>query len=88
MLDPIVPTLLTAAIGAGIFVRLVAKEKYRRERHLQFRLDEQVRKINEARDLAKKKAEEAEQAKQANRELMESAKATVMPMDAAAPSAS
>ena len=67
MADPFLPMTFMAAVGAGIFVRLVAKEKYRRERHLQFRLDEQIRKINEEKELEKQKAEKArkEQAEQA-----------------------
>lgn len=50
-------TLLILAVGAGIFLRLVGREKHRRERHLQFRLEEQVRKLKEQQDL------EAEQAR-------------------------
>ena len=59
MTGPILQTALIAVLGAGIFLRLVAKEKNRRERHLQFRLDEQVRKFEEERELERKKAEKA-----------------------------
>ncbi|GMU24413.1 MAG: hypothetical protein AMXMBFR13_44870 [Phycisphaerae bacterium] len=40
-------TLLIAAGGAAVFLRLVAKEKNRRERHLLYRLDEQIKKLKE-----------------------------------------
>lgn len=58
MLEPLIPPLLIALLGAGAFLRLVAKEKHRRERHLQFRLDEQIRIIEEEKELARKKAAE------------------------------
>jgi hypothetical protein len=39
--------LLTSVIGAAIFLRMVAKEKNRRERHLLFRLAEQEKRLAE-----------------------------------------
>lgn len=39
-------TALIAASGAGIFLRITAREKHRREKWLQFRLEE---KLNELR---------------------------------------
>jgi len=38
--------LAMIACGTGIFLRLVAKEKYRREKWLQIRFEEQLRKNN------------------------------------------
>lgn len=59
MIEIIAPPLITAALGAGVFIRLVAKEKHRREKYLQFRLEEQIRKINEEKELEKQKIEQA-----------------------------
>ena len=45
--------LLTLAVlmaGAGIFLRLVAKEKHRREKWLQFRLEEKIKKLRTQKD--------------------------------------
>jgi hypothetical protein len=53
----ILSVLLVVAIGAGIFLRLVAKEKHRRERHLQFRLEEQLHNIEERKERERKQAE-------------------------------
>jgi hypothetical protein len=44
---PTLVTLLVLVSGSGAFLRMVAKEKRRRERHLQFRLEEQNRKSKE-----------------------------------------
>ncbi len=41
-------TGLIVLAGAGLFVRIVAKEKHRREKHLQWRLLEQARKQEQA----------------------------------------
>jgi hypothetical protein len=43
-------TVLILLLGAGAFLRLVAKEKHRRERYLQFQLEERLRKQKEAQD--------------------------------------
>ena len=40
-------TLLVVAGGSGVFLRLVAKEKHRREKHLAFRLLEEVKELEE-----------------------------------------
>ncbi len=49
----ILQTVVVLSLGVGIFLRLVAKEKHRRERHLQFRLEEQVRKIEARKERAR-----------------------------------
>lgn len=41
-------TLLILATGALVFVRLVAKEKHRRDRHLEYRLQEKLKAAEEA----------------------------------------
>jgi len=51
MPSPDFHTLLTAIIlagGAGIFLRLVGKEKHRRETWLQLRLNEKIEELKEA----------------------------------------
>ena len=51
MPPPEFQTLLTALIlagGAGIFLRLVGKEKHRREKWLQLRFDEKIKELKEA----------------------------------------
>jgi hypothetical protein len=48
MPPPDYQTLLTALIavsGAGLFLRIVAKEKRRREKWLQFRLEEKLKEL-------------------------------------------
>ncbi|MEP0843987.1 MAG: hypothetical protein HRF43_14890 [Phycisphaerae bacterium] len=52
------PTLILL-VGTGIFLRLLAKEKHRREKHLQYRLEEHVRKLREEQEKARKAAGEA-----------------------------
>jgi len=37
--------VLILAAGTGMFLRLVAKEKHRRERHLELRLQEKVKEL-------------------------------------------
>ena len=37
--------VLIAVSGAGIFLRIVAKEKHRREKWLQFRLEEKLKEL-------------------------------------------
>lgn len=51
-------TLLILFAGMGIFLRLVAKEKHRREKHLLFRLEEKIRKLREEQEAAEKAAKE------------------------------
>lgn len=82
MLDQIVSTLLTAAIGAGVFIRLVAKEKHRREQILQYRYEEHLRKIREEEELERKKAEEMEKAK---KEQANQARITAKPIGGIVP---
>lgn len=53
----LITTGLILAAGCGLFLRLVAKEKHRREKHLQMRLEE---KIQEQEERAKAQAAEAE----------------------------
>ena len=40
---------LVLVVGCGVFLRLVAKEKHRREKYLQLRLEEMVKEIKEGR---------------------------------------
>ena len=40
-------TLLIVACGSGLFLRLVAKEKHRREQHLELRLQEKIKELEE-----------------------------------------
>ena len=46
-------------LGGMIFLRLVAKEKYRRERYLELRLAEKMRQQEEEEKKAREKAEAA-----------------------------
>ena len=40
-------TLLVMFVGSGVFLRIVAKEKHRREKHLQLRLMEKAKELKE-----------------------------------------
>lgn len=40
--------LTMIAVGCGIFLRIVAKEKHRRERYLMWRLEEKTRELEQA----------------------------------------
>jgi len=57
--------VLIVACGSGIFLRLVAKEKRRREKHLELRLQEKIKELAEggrlrqAEDELKRKRGEA-----------------------------
>ena len=54
-------TLLTLAVlacGSGIFLHLVAKEKHRREKHIELRL---MKKVKELEKAERKKREEQEE---------------------------
>lgn len=46
-------------LGTGVFLRLVAKEKRRREKHLESRLDEQIHKLREEKERAERQARQA-----------------------------
>lgn len=48
-------TILIVAAGGGLFLRLVAKEKRRRDKHLEFRLTVKMKELDEE---AKRRAEE------------------------------
>lgn len=54
----VLATVLILATGALAFLRLVAREKCRREKYLQFRLEEQLTRIEEERQQAEKAASE------------------------------
>ena len=43
-------TVLVLAGGAGIFLRLVGNEKHRREQWLRFRLEEKMKKLQQANE--------------------------------------
>jgi len=42
--------LLVLAFGGGIFLRLVAREKHRREQHLKYRLYEEVEQLKKRQE--------------------------------------
>ncbi|HSW47384.1 MAG TPA: hypothetical protein VLM89_17610 [Phycisphaerae bacterium] len=44
-------TLLAMALGSGVFLRLVGKEKHRREKWLQFRLEEEIKKLKNKKEV-------------------------------------
>lgn len=50
--------LAIAILGAGVFVRIIAKEKNRRERHLLERLEERERQEQQAADEEQNRSEE------------------------------
>lgn len=67
----LIQTAAILGLGAGVFLRLVTKEKQRREKHLQYRLEEQLRKIQEAKEqeeAAKAEKEKAEREQTENQE--------------------
>lgn len=49
-------TLLIAITGCGLFLRLVAKEKHRRDRHLDYRLQEKIKEFEKQRQVAQETA--------------------------------
>jgi len=51
--------LFIVACGSGLFLRLVAKEKHRRERHIQQRFLEKVKELEEAARRNQEQEEEA-----------------------------
>jgi len=55
---PLINNLAIAILGAGVFVRIIAKEKNRRERHLLERLEERERQEQQAADEEQNRSEE------------------------------
>lgn len=52
-------TLLIAASGAGMFLRVVAKEKRRRDKHLELRLQEKAKQLEAEANLQPQEVAEA-----------------------------
>lgn len=69
----VIQSMVILTTGAGLYLRLVTKEKQRREKHLQLRLDEQLRQLREEKErlLAAQKAREEEDKEARERALKE-----------------
>ncbi len=73
-------TILVMMAGCGVFLRMVAREKRRREKHLLFRLEEEIEKEKKVREA---QGEEVE-AKEGNGEGQEDQGEAVPELEAAA----
>lgn len=49
----LLPTLIVLLAGGGLFLRIVGKEKHRREKWLQFRLENKIKELKEKQQQAK-----------------------------------
>jgi hypothetical protein len=53
-------TVLLSLLGGGVFLRIVAKEKHRREKWLQFRLEEKLKELR-AKEIQAPDGEESDE---------------------------